>query len=268
MGVIFLLVLWYTTTYMDVLKVEHLTVGSDLSPILDDVNFTVKKGEVFAIIGPNGAGKTTLFKSLLGVMPYRGTIAWSKGITIGYVPQRLEIETEVPLTVEEFIHLHSGNISQEKIREMLEYIQLDQSILKAGFGEISIGQRQRLSVGWSILGNPDVLLFDEPTADIDIYGQESIYKMITHLRSKLGLTVLIISHDLNVVYQHADTVLCLNHRNVCFGKPSDVLRTENLAELYSGDHGFFHHEHEKHAANSRNHAEHHATERNSQHSNA
>lgn len=228
---------------MDILKVDHLTVGSALSPILDDISFTVKKGEVLAIIGPNGAGKTTLFKALLGVLPYKGAINWNKNVKIGYVPQRLEIEMDVPLTVEEFFYLHNGNVTQEKIHEVLQYVQLDPSILSVGFGEISIGQRQRLSVAWSIIGEPNVLLFDEPTADVDIYGQESIYKMISHLREHLGLTILIISHDLNVVYQHADTVLCLNHKRMCLGIPSEVLKTENLPELYGGDRSFYHHGH-------------------------
>lgn len=228
---------------MEVLKVEHLRVGSELSPILDDVSFSVKKGEVLAIIGPNGAGKTTLFKALLGIIPHKGTITWGKGVSIGYVPQRLEIETDIPLTVKEFFYLHGNKVTNEKIHKVLGYIQLDPSILKSGFGELSMGQRQRLSVGWAILGDPNVLLFDEPTADVDILGQESIYRMITHLQKHLGMTVLIISHDLNVVYQYANVVLCLNHQKLCFGIPSEVLKTENLPELYGGDRSFYHHDH-------------------------
>jgi zinc transport system ATP-binding protein len=228
---------------MEVLKVEHLRVGSELSPILDDVSFSVNKGEVLAIIGPNGAGKTTLFKALLGIIPHKGTITWNKDVAIGYVPQRLEIETDIPLTVQEFFYLHGSKVTEEKIHEVLGYIQLDPSILKSGFGELSMGQRQRLSVGWAILGDPNVLLFDEPTADVDILGQESIYRMITHLQKHLGMTVLIISHDLNVVYQYANTVLCLNHQKLCFGIPSEVLKTENLPELYGGDRSYYEHQH-------------------------
>lgn len=236
---------------MEVLKVEHLRVGSDLTPILDDVSFSVNKGDVLAIIGPNGAGKTTLFKALLGILPHKGNITWGTDVKIGYVPQRLEIETDLPLTVKEFFYLHGNTVTDKKIHEVLEYTQLDASILKSGFGELSMGQRQRLSVGWAILGDPNVLLFDEPTADVDILGQESIYRMITHLQKNLGMTVLIISHDLNVVYQYATSVLCLNHQKLCFGLPSEVLKTENLPELYGGDRSFYQHDHEhmhKHSA--------------------
>lgn len=235
--------LCYTTIYMDILKVDSLTIGKESSPIIDKLSFSVIEGKTLAIIGPNGAGKTTLFKALLGLTPYSGTITWAPGVTIGYVPQRMEIETDVPLTVEEFFRLRGPVATPQKIHEILDYIQLDASILRAGFGEISVGQRQRILVGWSILDNPTVLLFDEPTADVDIFGQESIYKMISHLHETLGLTVLLISHDLSIVYQYADNVMCLNHRQVCYGIPDEILKAEHLQSLYGGERGFYAHDH-------------------------
>lgn len=235
--------LCYTTIYMDVLKVEELTVGKESSPIIEKLSFSVTKGETLAIIGPNGAGKTTLFKALLGLTPYSGSITWAPNVKIGYVPQRMEIETDIPLTVEEFFRLRGPVATPQKIREILEYIQLDTPILQAGFGEISVGQRQRILVGWSIIDNPTVLLFDEPTADVDIYGQESIYKMISHLHKTLGLTVLLISHDLSIVYQYANNVLCLNHQKVCYGIPDEILKAEHLQSLYGGERGFYAHDH-------------------------
>ena len=228
---------------MDILKVDALTVGKPSSPIIDNLSFSVAKGETLAIIGPNGAGKTTLFKALLGLAPYSGTVTWAPNTKIGYVPQRMEIETDVPLTVEEFFRLRGKVATPEKIREILEYVQLDAPILKAGFGEISVGQRQRILVGWSILENPNVLLFDEPTADVDIFGQESIYKMISHLHETLDLTVLLISHDLSIVYQYATNVMCLNHQKLCYGVPGEMLQAEHLQSLYGGERGFYSHTH-------------------------
>ncbi|MFQ5735408.1 MAG: metal ABC transporter ATP-binding protein [Thermodesulfobacteriota bacterium] len=229
---------------MNVLEVKHLNVDIGGVKVLDDINFTVERGKVLAIIGPNGAGKTVLLKSLIGLTSYRGTIKWMPGIKTGYVPQRMDIETDVPLTVKEFFHLRSPLITDKKIKETLDFVQLGHEILKSGFGEISIGQRQRILVAWAVLGSPHVLLFDEPTADIDIAGQESIYKMLYHLQMNLGLTIILVSHDLNVVYKHADTVLCLNRRNVCFGPPKQVLDTEQLFSLYGGEKTFFEHTHE------------------------
>ncbi len=229
---------------MNVLDVKNLNIDIGGVKVLEDINFSVERGEVLAIIGPNGAGKTVLLKALIGLIPHKGDIQWMPGIKTGYVPQRMDIETDVPLTVREFFHLRSPLITDRKIKEMLDFVQLGHGILKSGFGEISIGQRQRVLVAWAVLGNPHVLLFDEPTADIDIAGQESIYKMLYHLQKNLGLTIILVSHDLNVVYRHADTVLCLNRRGLCFGPPKQVLDTEQLFALYGGEKTFFDHKHE------------------------
>lgn len=228
---------------MKILEVKNLHISISGRSILEDVNFEVDRGEVLAIIGPNGAGKTVLLKSLIGLLPYAGTIKWAPDIKTGYVPQRMDIETDVPLTVKEFFHLRGASITEEKIKETMGFVQLDAALLKRGFGEISIGQRQRVLVAWAVLGSPDVLLFDEPTADIDIAGQESIYKMLYHLQKNLGLTVILVSHDLNIVYRHAATVLCLNRKNLCYGAPKEVLNTEQLQSLYGGEKAFFQHKH-------------------------
>lgn len=229
---------------MNILDVKKLNISIGGARVLEDINFSVDKGEVLAIIGPNGAGKTVLLKSLIGLIPYSGGIKWAPGIKTGYVPQRMDIETDVPLTVKEFFQLRGPSVTDEKINEKLQYVQLDSRILKSGFGEISIGQRQRVLVAWAVLGSPDVLLFDEPTADIDIAGQESIYKMLYHLQKNMGLTIILVSHDLNVVYRHANIVLCLNRKNMCYGAPNDVLNTEQLISLYGGDKAFFQHKHD------------------------
>lgn len=228
---------------MKILEVKNLNIAFGSTKVLENVSFDVEKGDVLAIIGPNGAGKTVLLKSLIGIIPHKDEVRWQAGIKIGYVPQRMDIETDVPVTVKEFFRLRGRSITDKKILETLEFVQLDPSILASGFGEISIGQRQRVLVAWAVLGGPDVLLFDEPTADIDIAGQESIYKMLYHLQKNLGLTVILVSHDLNVVYRHASIVLCLNRKNVCYGPPKEVLDTEQLLALYGGDRAFFHHDH-------------------------
>jgi len=227
---------------MPILSVKNLFVKIEGDKILEDINFEVNQGDVLAIIGPNGAGKTVLLKSLLGFMEYQGEIKWEPNVKIGYVPQRMDIETDIPLTVEEFLRLRKEKINKEKIKESLKFVQLDENILKSGFGEISIGQRQRILVAWAILGNPNVLLFDEPTADIDVAGQESIYKMIHDLQKK-GITVILVSHDLNIVYRYAEKVLCLNRKNICFGEPKEILNTEHLQKLYGEHKAFYQHEH-------------------------
>ncbi|MDD5430899.1 MAG: metal ABC transporter ATP-binding protein [Candidatus Pacebacteria bacterium] len=230
-----------------ILSVENLTVKFSKEAIVDDVSFEVNQGDVTAVIGPNGAGKTTLFKALLGLIPYQGEIKWRKGTTIGYVPQRMEIETDIPLTVLEFLKLRGiKNLSKEKAKEALGWVSLSADMLNSGLGEISVGQRQRVLIAWALLGRPDILLFDEPTADIDIKGQESIYKLLHDLENKMNLTIIMISHELNVVYKYAEQVLCLNRKKVCFGVPEEALKAQNIEELYGGERGFYQHNHQEH----------------------
>lgn len=226
-----------------ILAVKNLNVIIDGGQVLKHISFDVNKGEVLGIIGPNGAGKTTLFKALLGLLPYEGKIIWKQNIKLGYVPQRIEIEKSIPITVREFFELNTAKINEQEIDEVLNWVQLDKEILKMGLGEISIGQRQRLFIAWSVLNKPDVILFDEPTADVDIYGQKSIYQMLSMLRKKMNLTVIFISHELNVVAGYADKVMCLNHINICTGKPEEILKTETLQKLYGDEKSFYQHKH-------------------------
>lgn len=230
-----------------ILNVSDLSVAIGQTAIIENLDFQIEKGDVLAIIGPNGAGKTILFKALLGMIPYRGEVVWREGIKIGYVPQRMEIETDIPLTVREFLSLRQAeNLSEEKIREAIRSVLLPEEILNSGLGEVSVGQRQRILIAWAILGRPEVLLFDEPTADIDVRGQESIYQLLHHLQDKFDLTIILISHDLNIVYKYAEKVLCLNRRRLCFGPPREVLSPEQMLQLYGGGHTFFHHLEEEH----------------------
>jgi len=226
-----------------ILDVKRLHIEFNGASILEDISFNVEQGSVLAIIGPNGAGKTILLKSLIGLIPCKGEITWRHGVRIGYVPQRMDIETDVPLTVNEFFSLRGSEVTDDKIKKALDSVQLNAKILTSGLGEISVGQRQRVLVAWAALGDPDVLLFDEPTADIDVTGQESIYKMLYNLQKEKGLTVILVSHDLNVVYKHAQTVLCLNRKNLCYGAPRAVLDSETLQTLYGGEKAFFQHKH-------------------------
>ena len=228
---------------MPILEVKNLNVSYGGVKVLDDINFNLERGETLAIVGPNGAGKTILLKSLLAQIKYEGQIKWAKGLEISYVPQRMDIETDIPIKVMEFFELRGKNIGRDKVLQALKTVELDESILNKGLGEISVGQRQRILVAWAVLGNPDVLLFDEPTADIDIAGQESIYKLIHYLHHQLGLTIILVSHDLNVVYKYAHKVICLNRQRLCFGVPKEVLSTEQLLKLYGGDKAFYQHEH-------------------------
>jgi zinc transport system ATP-binding protein len=223
------------------LKVEDLSVILDGQKIIKDVSFELKPEEVLAIVGPNGAGKTVLLKSLLGLFPIQsGKIEWSPGVSCGYLPQRFHIDHYLPMTVEEFLKLKPN--PKYSIDEVLELVGIGKDWLHKNLAIFSSGQLQKILLAWAVIDQPQVLLFDEPTENVDVVAQESIYDLLHHLQDALKISIIIISHDLTIVYRYANQVLCLNHAMTCYGEPREILSTKTLSELY-GDHAFFHHHH-------------------------
>lgn len=222
-----------------VLKVKNLNVSLDNEEIIKDLSFEVKKGDVLTILGPNGAGKTVLLRTLLGVLPYNGEIEWGKEAKIGYVPQRLPFIKDVPMSVEEFFELKGA--SKKEIGKTLNSVGFEEDFFKRNIGELSSGQFQRILIAWALIGDPDVLLFDEPTAGIDISGEETIYSLLAKLKEKRNLTILLITHDLSVVLKFSNFVICLNKCPICQGIPKEVLSSETLRRLYGEEIKFYEH---------------------------
>ncbi len=200
-----------------ILRVHNLRVRIGNYLILDDLNFDVKKGTVLAIVGPNGAGKTTLFKALLDLVPFSGKITWKKGVNMGYVPQGL-LATDIPITVREFLKLKCD----VDPRKCLSTVGLEENLLDMQLGKLSGGQLQRVLLAWSIIDNPDVLLFDEPTSGVDVGAEEPIYERLTDLKKTLGITILLISHNHHVVLHYSDLVLGINRKQIFFGETSGI----------------------------------------------
>ncbi|HEY4527862.1 MAG TPA: metal ABC transporter ATP-binding protein [Candidatus Paceibacterota bacterium] len=227
-----------------ILEVKNLQVELGGAKVLENVSFSVQAGDSLAIIGPNGSGKTTLFRALIGAVDYEGEIKFTPGVKIGYVPQKIDLERDLPITVEEFFKLKSTALPGKKhIQEALSSVKLSPSYAVKPIGALSAGELQRVLVAWAILGNPRLLLFDEPTASVDVAGQETIYELLHELQDQRDLTLILISHDLTVVYRYANRVLCLNKAQICFGAPKEVLTPEGLSKLYGGERGFYHHLH-------------------------
>lgn len=238
-----------------ILKVENFGVNFDDDHVLKSVNFSVNRGDVLAIIGPNGAGKSVLFRSLLGLIPHTGKMEWTSNLKISYIPQKFSIDRELPLSTEEFLRFKKKSyddminvlklvgIGADHIHDPDHHtLHIKKHILNQRLGWLSGGQLQRVMIAWALLDDPDVLLFDEPTAGIDIGGEETIYNLLKKLHEERNLTIFLISHDLNVVYKYANNVLCLDKKMICHGLPAEVLDPKSLAQLYGGEAGFYKHD--------------------------
>jgi ABC-type Mn2+/Zn2+ transport system ATPase subunit len=222
------------------LSVKDLAVTLGEKEILHNLNFEVKKGETLVILGPNGAGKTTLLRALLDLIPHQGEVSWNVN-NISYLPpnELLQRKELLPLTVSDFYSLK--NVSSRRLNKSLESVGLDKELKKARLSSLSTGQFQRLSIAWALVDNPDTLIFDEPTSGIDIGGTETIYSLLHNFWKKDKLTIILVTHEINVVWEHANNVLCLNKTSVCHGTPDQVLTTQNLHKLYGAGIKYHHH---------------------------
>jgi zinc transport system ATP-binding protein len=212
--------------------------------ILENITASVPKSSSTAIIGPNGAGKTTLLLSLLGQMEYSGTIhvgnSHPRGARIGYVPQRLEFDRGMPITVMDMLAMGeqrkplwlgmAGNI-RKNARELLGRV-MAEHLATRRLGALSGGELQRVLLALAIQQRPELLILDEPSSGVDIGGGNLLCELLDELRKEQGFTQIMVTHDLSMVTAHADHVICLNHRIVGEGPISTTLTAETLAATF------------------------------------
>jgi zinc transport system ATP-binding protein len=221
----------------DVLDVKHLTIQFGATRIVSDLSFQVERGTTLAIIGPNGAGKTVLFRALIGAIPFDGEIRWQPDTRMGYVPQKLDLERDLPITGADFLRARAAlaGVSVVEVSRALELVGIAESVARQPIGMLSGGQFQRLLIASALVGDPNVLLLDEPMASVDEPGQEQLNLLVARLQRERQLTVLFISHELSVVYRHASNVLCLNRSKAWLGLPRTILTPDLLHEMYGTD---------------------------------
>jgi zinc transport system ATP-binding protein len=229
-------------------KIENFSVNAGKNNILKDINLHIHCGELTAIIGPNGAGKSTLLKALLGEYRYSGSITFhseddsllSKP-SIGYVPQNLFIDNDSPCTVSDFIY---ASISQfpvfaikhtNKKNNIMEILgKIDAAhLLNHRLRDLSGGELQRVLLGLALIPIPNLLLLDEPVSGIDKNGLILFYDIISQIRKKYDLSVIMISHDFENVFKYADRVVLINKEMLSYGTPSAVFSSEAFAKTFN-----------------------------------
>jgi len=233
----------------NVLEVEGLTVRLGTSDVIRDLSFSMPRASSLAVLGPNGAGKTVLLRTLIGALPpSSGTIRWAPGTRFGYLPQKLDIERNLPISGWDLLLAKAALTSavDSDVSRALSDVSLPEDVLAQPVGTLAGGQFQRLLIAFALLGHPTVLLLDEPAAGIDAPGQTQLAELVRRLQTAAGVSVVLVSHDLSVVYRYADRVLCLGRTQACFGPPDVALTPETLDAIYGTPVAFHRHDESLH----------------------
>ncbi len=221
--------------------------------ILEDVNLHIQKGEFASIVGPNGGGKTTLLKLILGLIkPDTGKISiFNKNPDkirhrIGYMPQYAHLDMNFPASVMDVVlmgrldkkHFWFSRKDRAKALKSIDQVGMT-DFIKTGFSELSGGQKQRVLIARALCSNPDILLLDEPTANVDHETEENLLAMLKKLNAEI--TILLVSHDLGFVSKYVKSVICVNLNVVIH--PTTLLNGELIKNIYHGDLKMVRHDH-------------------------
>ncbi len=217
--------------------------------VIKDISLQIHKGDYAGIIGPNGGGKSTLLKLMLGLLkPSAGSVElFGKNISefkgwykIGYVPQKTYVEVNFPVTVEEVVAMgrygkrglfhFSTKEDKQKVPEAHSYVEM-QHYKGKQIGDLSGGQQQRVFIARALATEPEVIILDEPTVGVDIKTQKQFYNLLRKLNRELALTLVLVSHELDVVAHEATELGYINRALEYSGEPTEFLKGVYFHEL-------------------------------------
>lgn len=229
------------------IEFNNVDLGYGKKPVLTSLNFNIQTGDFFGIVGPNGAGKTTLLKAILGLLkPINGEITFpdhGKGYKkgIGYVPQHASVDEIFPITVQEMVLMgryekigifkRPKEKDYETVKEMLKNVGIE-TLVDKNYRELSGGQKQRTLIARAMVGEPKTLILDEPVEGMDIQGEIAIMELIKTLHTEYTLTVILVSHDLNIVANYVKTLSIIDKNTLRLGPVDSILNEETLAKVY------------------------------------
>ncbi|HAH61286.1 MAG TPA: ABC transporter ATP-binding protein [Treponema sp.] len=228
-------------------RISDLSVKAGNTLILDNVNLHLHCGELTAVVGRNGAGKTTLLKALLDVIPHTGSIIFegeNRAPTtrprFGYVPQSLAAEQGSPVSVGDLIlsclsrypvWLPRRKSDKQLINSVLASVHAEE-LFSRRVGDLSGGEIQRVMLALAIHPVPDILLLDEPVSGVDRTGLELFYRLVSSLRKDYDTTILLVSHDLDLVANHADRVVLIDRGVAASGTVAEVYSSEPFIQTF------------------------------------
>jgi ABC-type Mn2+/Zn2+ transport system ATPase subunit len=226
------------------LAAHDLSIGYGGSALLSGINLSIEQGDWWGVVGPNGAGKTTLMKTLLGIIPaLAGRIERRTGLSLGYVPQRGVIDDIFPLQALDVVVMGRyprigpcrpvTRADRDLAFRYMERVGIAH-LARKPFRSLSGGQKQRTLIARGLVPEPDVLVLDEPTDGMDLAGETGIMELITDLQRGSGRTLLMISHSLNLVANHAKQLMLIHGDEGVFrtGLTDELLNGKTLEEVY------------------------------------
>lgn len=235
----------------NLIEIDQVSFAYGKVPILKEISFAVHRGDYLGIVGPNGGGKTTLLKIILGLLtPTAGQVRlfgepshqFKQRSKVGYVPQNaVAIERYFPATVAEvvamgryarvglFHRLHSTD--KAAIAQSLEQVGMTKYSQRL-IGDLSGGQQQRVFIARALAAEPEILILDEPTAGVDVNHQEQFYSLLRELNTTLNLTLVLVTHDLDVVAKETTELACINQTVTYHGAPGEFMDSQAMAAIY------------------------------------
>jgi zinc/manganese transport system ATP-binding protein len=233
-----------------IVEAKGAAAGYGGSLVWSGATFTIGKGEFVAVLGPNGAGKTTLFRLLLGLSkPAEGQVSvFGKepergNVRIGYVPQRHTVDPEILIEALEIVRLGAcpgqwgfdspAQAKLERIEALKALREVDaEALAHRSLGQLSGGEMQRVFLAQALAGDPELLLLDEPLANLDIRREGEMVQLIKNIVESRGVTVLLIAHNINPLLPVLDRVMYVANGRIAAGEPGDVLNSASLSKLY------------------------------------
>jgi len=225
----------------DVLTVDGVTARLGGREVLHDVRFTIRPGEFVGLIGSNGAGKTTLMRVILGLLPpAAGRVRVSEG-GIGYVPQKIQLDPDMPLRARDLVGLGlDGNrlgiplpsrSRRKLVDEMLRAVDAEH-IGNARVGNLSGGEQQRILIAHALISRPGLLLLDEPLANLDIASEQEVVELLARIAREQRVAVLLSAHEMNPLLPVMNRIVYLAAGRAASGPTDEVVRSEVLSKLY------------------------------------
>lgn len=223
---------------MALLRCENIKLGYDNRTVVENLNFEVQSGEYLCIIGENGSGKSTLMRTLLNLQkPVSGVIMMEEGLQasqIGYLPQQTQVQKDFPASVYEVVISGCLNrcgwrpfyskAEKQLVRKVMQQLGIE-GIAKRCYRELSGGQQQRVLLARALCAARKMLLLDEPVAGLDPIVTAEMYELIEKLNKEYGITIVMISHDIQAAMQYASHILHIGNQPVFFGTKEEYLNT-------------------------------------------